>query len=258
MQYPVSLGDLEQNKQLFLNELSNQTHHGDGIFVLPEMWATGFDYANIELLAEHTPYICKDISKQLENDSIVISSLPEASDGRIYNTIFAIDSDGVKAAYRKNMLFSVMKEDQYFTAGNGITVFEYKGLQIGLLTCYEIRFPELFRMTANKGADLIIVPAIWPANKKDHWLTLLKARAIENQCFIAGCGTSVMKTKKKDMSCGYSVVYDPWGQTVAAAAEENTVLHCSIELEKIKEVRNTIPSFTEAKRLFDINRKTNL
>lgn len=257
IQYPISMGNTAKNKQLFLDEINLQTNTQEGVIVLPEMWYAGFDYSNIKNLAKQTESLCIDIQKNINNDSIIISSMPELDHDKIFNTIFAISKKTIIAKYRKNILFSPTKEDQYFANGNNTTIFEYKGIKIGMHTCYEIRFPELFRITAFLGADLIVVPGIWPANKIDHWLTLLKARAIENQCFIAGCDTSMMHTHKKIIPCGYSVIFDPWGKELASAKDQDTVIKSKIDIAIIKEVRNIIPSFDKAISLFKINRKSN-
>jgi predicted amidohydrolase len=254
IQYPISIGEIDKNKQVFLEQISLAST-SDSIIVLPEMWFSGFDYKNLSEISKYTESICYEIQNELNSDSIIISSMPEDSEGKIYNSIFAISKDGVLAKYRKNMLFSPMKEDEYFEAGNDIEVFEFKGIKIGLHTCYEIRFPELFRLTGYEMPDVIAVPGIWPNNKIEHWLTLLRARAIENQCYIVACNTSLMHTHKKDMKCGLSVVYDSWGNEVALADEHQSVITTEIELEKIKEIRETIPSLKEAMRLFRIERK---
>jgi predicted amidohydrolase len=255
LQLPIRLGDLDSNREKFLSALPEVIDEQPTIILLPEMWGTGFDYENLVSFSKHTDGICKDIAGRLNESTLIIFSLPERNYNKVYNTVFAVSSDGVTARYRKNFLFSPLGEDTYIDKGKGISVFEFSGVKVGLLLCYELRFPELFRMTAFAGADIIAVPAIWPEMKKDHWLTLLKARAIENQCFIAGCNTSVMHTSKKDMPCGFSAVFDPWGEALYEPRAGEGIFYAEISHDKVREIREKIPSFDDAENAFFIQRK---
>jgi predicted amidohydrolase len=254
IQYPILLGDLEKNFEVFLPQVNQISSQIEALIVLPEMWVSGFDYDNLKSIAQKTDYLCNEIASNLKNNSIAIASMAEMEDDKIFNTVFAIDSNNVIAKYRKNFLFSPMKEDQYFSKGNEICLFKHKGVNISLHTCYEIRFPEMFRMAAYRGSELMIVPAIWPSQKVEHWLTLLRARAIENQCFVVGCNTSSMFTSKKEIVCGFSSVYSPWGELVVSAQKEETVIECNIEINKVKEVRETIPSLKDSINSFKIQK----
>ncbi|GAB1534774.1 carbon-nitrogen family hydrolase [Geovibrio sp. ADMFC3] len=254
LQFPMRLGDIESNKEKFLAVLSEVIDEQPSIIILPEMWATGFDYQNLNGFSRQTEEICNIISERLNENTLVISTLPEGNYNKVYNTVYAVSAKGVIASYRKNFLFTPLNEHVYIDNGKGITLFEFMDVKVGLLLCYEIRFPELFRMTARAGAELIAVPAVWGAMKKEHWLTLLRARAIENQCYIAGCNTSVMHGRK-DMPCGYSVMYDPWGEAVYEPSAEEGVYTGFMESAKVAEIREKIPSFDDALNAFVIERK---
>ncbi|WP_188020358.1 nitrilase-related carbon-nitrogen hydrolase [Deferribacter autotrophicus] len=251
----VKLGDIENNKSLFFSEIAALLKESPDFIILPEMWLTGFDYENIFKFSENTFNIIKELQNILSDDTLIVSSLPEQSNSKVFNTIFVFNKSKIIAKYRKNFLFSPLREDIYFEKGNDITVFENKGTKIGLHTCYEIRFPELFRLSTYNGAELFFVPAIWPAGKKHHWLTLIKARAIENQAFIVGCNANKISTKNKEVACGYSVVIDPWGNEVFIADEEPLSTTVSLDMSKVKEVRDTIPSLKDAMEVFEINKK---
>lgn len=254
LQLPVWLGNLHKNRGKFLSALSEVIDDEPSIILLPEMWATGFDYGSLVPLSESTEEICDDISGRLNENTLVISTLPERNYNKVYNTVFAVTSKGVIASYRKNFLFTPLREHEYIDRGTETTVFEFLGVKVGLLLCYEIRFPELFRLTARAGAEIIAVPAIWGAVKKDHWLTLLRARAIENQCFIAGCNTSMMHGRK-DMPCGYSAFFDPWGEPMYEPSSAEGVYTASFEPEKVKEIRDTVPSYYDALNAFVIEKR---
>ena len=111
---------------------------------------------------------------------------------------------------------------------------------------YDLRFPELFRYLALQGADLIIVPAAWYAGtlKEDHWLTLLRARAIENTCYVAGVNLT------GPVFCGRSVVFDPFGVVVADAGENVKLLVAQLDPERVKEVRTKLPTLTHVRPEF--------
>ncbi|MGA1846485.1 nitrilase-related carbon-nitrogen hydrolase [Deferribacter abyssi] len=251
----VKLGDIDHNKALFFNEISSLLKESPDFIILPEMWLTGFDYENILKFSEYTYSIINELQNLLHDDTMIISSLPEPANPKVYNTIFVFNSSKIVTKYRKNFLFSPLREDNYFQKGDSITLFENKGIKVGLHTCYEIRFPELFRLSTYKGAELFFIPAIWPADKKNHWLTLIKARAIENQAFVIGCNASRINTKKKEITCGYSLIVDPWGNEIFTADDKSLSTTVVIDLSKIKKVRDTIPSLKDAMKAFEINKK---
>lgn len=254
LQLPVSLGNVEKNRSDFIDKIKAVSDDSPSIFVLPEMWLTGFDYKNLVRHSELTEDICTELASILKENDLVISSLPEKNGKKVFNTIYAVTKDGVAAKYRKNLLFSPTRENEYIDSGDNIIVFEHFGVKIGLHLCYEIRFPELFRMSAFLDADVFLVPAVWPGNKKAHWQTLTRARAIENQCYLVGANCSVMHTTKQDMPCGFSVAFDPWGEPLFNESEESGVFVCEINPEKVKEIRNSIPSFYDAKDTFQIHK----
>lgn len=257
IQKDVYLGDISRNTKTFLPEVESLSNDQYNIIILPEMWATGFDYQHLQSHSKNTDNLINEIAKLLSKDTLVISSLPENDAGKIYNTIFAINSEGIVSTYRKNFLFSPLKEDQYFSKGTSLSIFNFNNARISLHTCYEIRFPELFRIAAFQGSQLMLVPAIWPAEKKNHWVTMLKARAIENQCFVVGCNASNAHTLKKTINCGVSLVVDPWGSTLEeSAASIESIVKTEIDLNMCSEIREKIPSLKDASEVFVIKKKS--
>jgi predicted amidohydrolase len=251
----IKTGNLEENLNHFVNDLMLYADKGVDIVVFPEMWATGFDYKNILEHSRKTEAIIEEVSKKLKNFQLAILSLPENDNNEVYNTIFAVDSSGVIARYRKIFLFSPLKEDVYFKKGDfEISVFTFNSVKISLHTCYEIRFPELFRIAAYNGSQLMIVPAIWPDFKKYHWLTLLRARAIENQTFVVGCNAYEVDNNGKTIKCGHSAVFDPWGESVAYIENVSDLMIAEMDLSKLLEVRQAIPSLKDASGYFKIDK----
>lgn len=178
-----------ENKQKNIDhliEILNQikTEKIDAIF-LPEMSFTGFSM-NTAVTGETQKATVSEISKLSETYGISIGF------GWVKNTSlksenhYSIVSNGTEILdYTKIHPFSYSTEDQYFQGGEELCFCELKNFSISSLICYDLRFPEVFQILSKK-ADLIVVPANWPQRRREHWMTLLKARAIENQCYLAG------------------------------------------------------------------------
>jgi len=168
----------------------------------------------------------------------------EQEPDKAINAVVVFDSQGdLLASYRKIHLFNALSVRESDTMIGGWTpppTFAVGALRIGLAICYDLRFPELFRYLAGHGADLILVPSAWYAGpmKEEHWLTLLQARAIENTCYVAGvdlCG---------GLFAGRSVIFDPYGVAIAAAGEGETLLTATISTERVREIREKLPTLS--------------
>jgi predicted amidohydrolase len=154
-----------------------------------------------------------------EGTSLVAGVFEPAPDGRVYNTTVAYDSSGQRvAAYRKIHLFDSLgeTESKVVAPGSEPVLAELAGLRVGLLTCYDIRFPELARDLVVRGADLLVVPAAWAAGlyKEEHWVTLVRARAIENTVWIAAAGQVPdpdSPPTRAPTGIGRSMLVDPMG-----------------------------------------------
>ena len=142
--------------------------------------------------------------------------MPELCEGRVYNTAYVFDRQGAcLAAYDKTHLFTPMGEHEHYAAGDHLTTFSLDGHKCGLLICYDLRFPELFRTLALQGVELLLLPAQWPAARRYHWETLTAARAIENQFFLAACNSC--GTAGETVFGGASRILGPRGELLAAA-----------------------------------------
>ena len=175
---------------------------GSDLVVLPELWSTGYDLENAEKhasvlggRARGSRWFGRFAALAKANHLWLTGSLLETqADGHYYNCMPVYDPNGaLAAAYRKVHLFRLMQEDAYLAPGQDTTLLDLPWGRTGLAICYDLRFPELFRRYALNRAHLILIPAEWPSARQEHWTTLLRARAIENQCFVAACnrvGTS--------------------------------------------------------------------
>jgi len=179
-------------------------------------------------------------------------SMLERAEGepKLFNTTVVFDPAGeIVARYRKMHLFDVdiasdtaYRESNTMAPGEEIVTFDLDGVTVGLTICYDLRFPELFRILALRGAEIIMVPAAFTLmTGKDHWETLLRARAIENTCFVIAADQ--VGQHPPGLWCnGRSMVVDPWGLVVAQASDRPMVLTATVDLEEIRRVRRQIPS----------------
>jgi predicted amidohydrolase len=181
-------------------------------------------------------------------------SFPEAiaGDDRVHNTSVLLSPSGdVVACYRKIHLFDVdlsasgggtFRESDTMAPGEEVVVVETPFGGLGLSICYDLRFPELYRRMADRGARWIAVPsAFTPQTGKDHWEILLRARAIENQCFVIAPAQYGQHTSDR-ASYGRSLIIDPWGLVLARAADRPCVVVADCELEDLERIRDTIPA----------------
>ena len=162
-----------------------------------------------------------------------------ADPDRPFNTL--VLRGAAEATYRKIHLYDSFgyRESDRLTAGpTAPVVVELGGFGVGLLTCYDLRFPELARALVDAGAEVLVVPAAWVAGprKVDHWRTLARARAIENTAYVVAVG------QPGPRYTGHSLVFDPHGDVVVEAGSDPTVLHATLEHERLRQARDTNPS----------------
>ncbi len=169
--------------------------------------------------------------------------------GKPYNTTVMLNPDGeIVAVYRKLHTFDVTLPDGTLTEesariqrGNEMISIDTEIGNLGFTICYDIRFPELFRYLALEGSEIIFTPANFAmATGKDHWETILKARAVENGCYIIAAGQIGKKRQKFD-SFGGSLIVDPWGTIIAKAREEACVITAEIDLDYLDKIRGMLP-----------------
>lgn len=217
------------------------------VFVLPEMWNVSFfpdeleDYADKD--GKKTKQFLSDLAEKY-HVNIVGGSVATSSDGQFYNTSYTFNRQGgLVHTYNKVHLFSPSNEHQIFTAGNQLGIFELDGVKVGLATCYDLRFVEWIRRMALEDIQVLFVPAAWPHPRVQVWETLLRARAIENQFFVVGVN-SVGETDKLKF-CGHSTIFDPLGEYLASAREEEMLLWADLDLESIAEIRQDIAVYND-------------
>jgi predicted amidohydrolase len=230
---------------------------GADFVLLPEKWTalgTPDDYRRAaEPLEEGGPAIdwARSTARELGID-LVAGSISERRDGRdkLGNTSLHFGPDGeLKAAYRKIHMFDVVvggleyRESEAEEPGEEIVLSETQdGVSFGMTVCYDLRFPELYRILAVRGARILLVPAAFTKiTGQAHWETLLRARAIENQAFVVAADQIGHHPPDKE-SFGGSLIIDPWGEILARAPDEVTFIAADLDLARQDVVREQLPS----------------
>lgn len=217
------------------------------LIILPETFSTGFSM-NLAVTAESTngptEQFLREIAAQYES-CVIGGVVTSTQDGRGMNQALAIAPNGaILARYTKNHPFSLGGEDQAHLAGTNVSIFEWQGLRIAPLICYDLRFPELARTAVRAGAEVLVFIAAWPVKRIQHWITLLQARAIENLAYAVGvnrCGTDPDFTYT-----GRSLVVDPHGLIIADAAEQERVISAQIDPAVLRDWRSQFPALRDA------------
>jgi predicted amidohydrolase len=215
---------------------------GADLVVLPELWPQGgFSYDHWDEQAQPLdgPVVraLQDATRDL-GARVHLGSLVERDEtGRLFNTSVLLGSHGdVRASYRKIHLFGFGEgEPKLMTPGDTLVV--YDGL--GLATCYDLRFPELFRGLLGAGAEVVLMPAAWPAKRVAHWRLLAQARAVEDQVFVVACNTG--GTHAGVPMGGGSIVVDPWGSVLAEAGTGEEVLVVDVDRDLVGRTRASFP-----------------
>lgn len=222
---------------------------GKQLLLLPELWSTGYDLKRAKELAEdmdgETVQFMSETAK--ETGAFVGGSILSAKNGGIYNTFVLVSPEGkVVATYDKAHLFRLMQEDVYLAPGAAFSSVDMGFAKAGLSICYDLRFPEIFRYYADKPVDMMLLVAQWPTPRLEHWRTLIRARAIENQCFVLACNR--VGTDAANTFFGHSMVVDPWGEILVEGDDSEQVLTCELDLATIEAARKRIPVLTDRRK----------
>ncbi|MER6010476.1 carbon-nitrogen family hydrolase [Streptomyces bluensis] len=251
---------------------------GADLVVLPELWTTGaFAYEEFAAEAEPLQGPTYEVMAGAARDAGVwlhAGSIPErtasdggsgADDGPLYNTSLIFSPSGeLAAAYRKIHRFGFDKgEAVLMGAGTELVTVRLPGpattpgpatapgpattpasaTTLGLATCYDLRFPELFRGLVDAGAEILVIPAGWPERRRSHWTLLTQARAVENQAYVLACGTA--GTHAGVPQAGHSIVVDPWGEVLGEAGSGEEVLTVEFDPGKVAATREQFPALKD-------------
>nr|WP_201469338.1 carbon-nitrogen hydrolase family protein [Microbacterium hydrocarbonoxydans] len=235
------------NRDLIAAMTADAARRGARLIVFPE-YSSYFVDPMDETLAANAETLDGDFVSTLtalaaDHGVVIVAGLVErASDAhRVHNTLVAVRGDGILATYRKQHLYDAFgqTESDWIEAGAlGAATFDVAGIRFGLMTCYDLRFPEVARTLVDEGADALVVPAEWVRGplKEHHWTTLLAARAIENTVFVIAADHPV------PVGVGHSQIIDPLGVVVAGVGLDAGIAVATVERSAVQRVRETNPS----------------
>ncbi|MFC7080104.1 carbon-nitrogen family hydrolase [Halorussus caseinilyticus] len=258
-QLDVEGGAVEANRERAEAAIAEAADRGADLVALPEIFNVGyFAFDTYQRGAEpiEGPTLARIADAAREYDVGVLAgsivedlaeteSVETPADEGLANTSVLFDREGKRlAVYRKHHLFGYESaEARMLVPGETLGVAEFEGATVGMTTCYDLRFPELYRDIAAEGADLILVPSAWPYPRVEHWKLLPRARAVENQLFVATINGS---GEYDDATLlGRSTVYDPWGTTLASTGDDPALVVTDVDLGRVERVRDEFPAWDD-------------
>lgn len=229
---------IEDNFKKNIEKVSDFSSKVQGsVVVLPELFTTGFNYDYINSLPEDHDTILS----RLPSGNTYVGSIVKKIDGKTYNSFFLKNDRGFDFPYSKIHLFPLMDEDKHFTKGKGLAAFKLEGAVCGCGICFDLRFPEMFRIYFKSGVEIFFLPTEWPASRKHHLVTLATARAIENQSYFIFC--NAVGNIWGEEFAGESSVIDPYGELeLCMGSQVDTIDTVEIDIEKVREFRSKIPT----------------
>ena len=246
--YPHKLENLVHAEKLVREAAAT----GADLVMLPEMFCCEYhNRAFLENRESAGGATWQMLSRVAAENSVwlVGGSMPEAEGERTFNTSFVFDRSGRQATFHRKMhLFDIdveggqhFRESNTFTAGDNVTTFDTEFGRMGLCVCFDIRFPELCRLMALEGAWVIFCPAAFNLTTGPaHWELLFRGRAVENQVFTAGCA-SAHDVNGPYVSYGNSIAVSPWGEIIARADAEETIVYAVLDFALVEKIRNELP-----------------
>jgi len=247
VQMPVETLAIEDNLQRGAALTAQAARQGAELVMLPELWTTGLHWAKNASIAHAQKPVHERVASLARQHGVWLGGtlLASSPSGDAINTFMLFSPDGeLRASYAKTHLFSLTGEDQYFEAGSRVVCTGTPWGAIGLAICYDVRFPEMWRVLAVGGARLILCPAAIPEPRQEQWRTLLRARAIENQCFVAGVNqTGVQQIPGGDAFryFGGSLLVNTTGAILAEGGADEAMLLAAIDLSESDRLRTAWP-----------------
>ncbi len=244
--------DKEKNLLEAEEKIRSAADHGAELAILPEMFCCPYTDRYFRAFAEPAGgriYSSAAEAAAKYGIAVVAGSMPESADGKLYNTSFVFDRTGRQIArHRKMHLFDVdfrggqyFKESDTFSAGGEVTVFDLGGMRFGLCICFDMRFPELTRLMAQKGAEAVIVPAAFNRTTGPmHWETMFRQRAVDDQVYTVGCAPAADEDAEY-ISYGNSIICSPLGIVLKRAGTGAEMLLAEIDPEAVRAAREQLP-----------------
>ena len=260
-QLEIEGGATRDNRKRALTAIRKAADRGADLVALPEIFTVGYfafdSYARAaEPLDGPTVVEIQETAAEL-GIAVLAGTFVEdlaasaargfqtpAEDGYANTAVFVDDTGERCGVYRKRHLFGYgSAEQELLEPGESMVTVEYSGFTVGVTTCYDLRFPALYRQLVDAGATLVLVPSAWPYPRVEHWRTLPRARAVENLLYVAtinGVGTFEESTL-----LGRSAVYDPWGTTVAGLGDQPGLVTAAVDPGTVTEYREEFPALED-------------
>jgi predicted amidohydrolase len=243
VQMDLAWEDVAENHRRARRHLEAAKAKGARLALLPEMFCTGFSMESDRIAQPPggpSEAFLRDTARELA--MWILASIPEAGQPRPRNMAILAAPDGSATRYAKIHPFTYGGEDRVYTGGDRIVTVDVEGLRVTPFVCYDLRFPEPFRLAA-EDTDLFAVVANWPAARREAWRTLLRARAMENLCYVAGVnrageGGGLRYT-------GDSALISPWGEVLVEGSDEEAVLVGDVDPAVVRETRAKFPALSD-------------
>ena len=244
--------DKEKNIENAVRLIERVSKEGADIAVLPEMFCCPYNSSLFRAYGENeggAAYAAMSKAAAEYGIYVVAGTIPELEDGKVYNTSYAFDRKGTQIAkHRKMHLFDIdieggqyFKESDTLTPGMDVDVFDTEFCRLGLAICYDIRFPELARLMASEGAEVLIYPGAFNMTTGPaHWELSFRMRALDNQCYTIGVAPA-RDLEASYHSYGNSMVASPWGNVLSRMDEKEGYIIQEIDTDYVKKIRNELP-----------------
>ena len=241
-----------ENLQRAATYITQAAKNGAKIVALPECCNSPYGNKFFPEFAESIPGESTDLFARSAKENkvyLIAGSIPERADEKIYNTCTVFDPNGVMVAkHRKLHLFDInipgqitFEESKTLSSGNSLTVFDMELCKVGLGICYDLRFPELAQIYAKEGCRLIVYPGAFNMTTGPlHWELLQRARALDNQVYVATVSPARDETASY-IAWGHSMVVDPWGKVISECDHKEDILYANVDLDYLESVREQIP-----------------
>lgn len=240
-------------------DLLNRTVEQDiDLFILTELWSTG--------MVDPIDQSCSDLAVSIDGPTVealkefcaehkthlLAGTFPLLENGRLTNTALLIDHTGkIILRYSKIHLFSPMGENSIFTPGSELKACEINGIGVGVIICYDLRFPGMVRRLAQAGCELILVPALWPETRIEGWELMLRARASENQVYVVGANG--LLSQNNMFFPGHSMIVGPMGEAINTPEMRESVIVRTIDIGKLREIRRQICYLDDEREIPEVN-----
>ncbi len=245
----MKVGDERKSQRIERAEALLDQVKGSDLVILPEIWNIG--YFSFDRYSEEAEALSGETAQRMAAKAkehgfyLHAGSIVEKKNGKLFNTSLFLGPDGkLIATYQKIHLYGYgSQESQILSRGKEVVVVGTPWGKIGMATCYDLRFPEIFRAMLDKGAELFLVTSGWPYPRLEHWIMLNRVRAIENTAFLVS--SNCVGINQGAQFCGHSMMIDPWGAILTSGGDEECLLKAEIDMRQVSAIRGKFPAVSD-------------